>query len=160
MTGAALIDNHLINDPIFLAYGADGRTPLPGWIWDLTAQVREATMTAVSRATKTTSHIFTNYLSDDPSEARVLEQLRSIAEERQAHFFPVWLTCPEEELVRRVALPARAERQKMIDPDSLLQTLRTKGLFPAPPDALVLDTSTMPPHAAAKRVIDWAREDR
>ncbi|MEQ4204019.1 hypothetical protein [Actinopolymorpha sp. B9G3] len=37
MTGAALIDNHLINDPIFLAYGADGRTPLPEWIWDLTA---------------------------------------------------------------------------------------------------------------------------
>ncbi|MEQ7129486.1 peptidoglycan DD-metalloendopeptidase family protein [Actinopolymorpha sp. B11F2] len=71
MTGAALIDNHLINDPIFLAYGADGRTPLPEWIWDLVAQVREATMTAVSRATKTTSHIFTNYLSDDPSEGQV-----------------------------------------------------------------------------------------
>ncbi len=153
MTGAALIDNHLINDPIFTAYGADGRTPLPGRIWDQVAQVREATMAAVLRAAPTASHIFTNYLSDDPSEAHFLHQLRAVAEERQARFLPVWLTCPEEELVRRVALPARAERLKMRDPDGLRELLRTKGVLPAPADALVLDTFTMSPHEAAKRIV-------
>lgn len=47
----------------------------------------------------------------------------------------------------------------MRDPDDLLQTLHTKGLLPAPPDALVLDTSTTSPGEAARQVIDWASTD-
>src|SRR5690625_608427 len=155
LTGAALIDNHLINDPIFRAYGADGRSALPEWIWDLAAQVREATMAAVSGATANTSHIFTNYLGSDPSEGQFLQRLRAIAKERGARFVPVWLTCTDEELIRRVGTPERAQRQKLRDPDSLRHLLQTMGVFPAPPDALVLDTSTIPADAAAKQIVAW-----
>jgi hypothetical protein len=77
-----------------------------------------------------------------------------MAAERRAQFVPVWLTCPEEELVRRVALPRRQVRQKLRDPDGLRQLLHTQGSLPAPPDALVLDTSTMSPHEAAKHIIN------
>lgn len=154
MTGAALIDNHLINDPIFLAYGADGFAPLPGWVWDLVAQVRKATLAAVERGVPTTSHIFTNYLSDDPSEEQPLDQLRGIAETRGAAFVPVWLTCPTGELKRRIDLPDRRERQKMRDPDELEEIARTKGTLPPPPDALVLDTSTLAPRESAQRIVD------
>ena len=38
-TGAKLIDNHLINNPIFTVVNADGITPLPEGIW---ARVRDA----------------------------------------------------------------------------------------------------------------------
>src|SRR5690625_4329069 len=79
LTGAALIDNHLINDPIFRAYGVDGRSALPGWVWELATQVREATMTAVSGATANTSHIFTNYLGSDPRSEEHTSELQSRA---------------------------------------------------------------------------------
>lgn len=34
LTGAKLIDNHLINNPIFKTVDADGIKPLPPGIWD------------------------------------------------------------------------------------------------------------------------------
>lgn len=160
MTGAALIDNHLINDSIFKAYGADGYTPLPGWIWGLVHQVRDATMTAASRAVPTLSHIFTNYLSNDPSEERYVAQMREVATRRSAQFVPVWLTCPEDELLRRVVLPGRTMRQKMQDPDGLRRQLHSEGILPPPPDALVLDTFTMDPDEAASRIRDHAALSR
>jgi hypothetical protein len=156
MTGAALIDNHLINDPIFTAYGADGYSPLPGWIWGLVGRVHEATMEAARRAGPTTSHIFTNYLSNRPSEGQFVQELRAMAAERRAQFVPVWLTCPEEELIRRVGLPGRQAPQKMRDPDGLWQLLHAEGVLPAPPDALVLDTSTMSPRVAAQHITNRA----
>lgn len=156
MTGAALVDNHLISGPIFTAYGVDGYAPLPEWIWDLVGRVREATLEAATRAKPSTSHIFTNYLSNRPSEGQAVQELRAMAAERQVRFVPVWLTCPEEELVRRVGLAERRERRKMLDPDGLRRLLHTKGVFPAPPDALVLDTSTMSPREAAEQIINHA----
>lgn len=154
MTGAMLIDNHLINDPIFTAYGADGHSPLPEWIWKLVGRVREAAMEAALRATPTTSHVFTNYLSNRPSEERFVQDLRMMAAERRARFVPVWLTCPEEELIRRVGLPGRHARLKMRDPEGLRQLLHAEGMLPAPPDALVLDTSTISPREAANHIIN------
>nr|WP_174257355.1 AAA family ATPase [Phytoactinopolyspora alkaliphila] len=154
LTGAALIDNHLVNDPIFRAYGADGRTPLPDWVWELVERVREATMTAVTDARPEVSHIFTNYLSSEPEDEQFVQMLRDTAAGRGAQFVPVWLTCPEDELVRRVALPGRAERHKLRDADALRTILRTQGVLPAPPDALVLDTSAIPSPEAAQRIVD------
>ena len=96
MTGAALVDNHLIGGPIFTAYGVDGYAPLPEWIWDLVGRVREATLEAATRAKPSTSHIFTNYLSNRPSEGQAVQELRAMAAERQVRFVPVWLTCPRK----------------------------------------------------------------
>lgn len=156
LTGAALIDNHLINDPVLTAYGADGRTPLPDWVWELVQQIREATLTAISRAAPTVSHILTNHLGADPSDERFLRRIRGLAEQRRARFLPVWLDCPADELARRVVLPDRLERQKMRDPDDLRRLLRENGVQPAPEDALVLDTSTISATDAARRIMDWS----
>lgn len=152
LTGAMLVDNHRMNDPIFTAYGADGVTPLPDWIWELTRRVYDATLEAATRAPAAVSHIFTNHLGDNRREARYVARLRAIAEARDALFLPVWLTCPEDELLRRVSLPSRAEPRKLRDPDRLRELVRREGVLPAPPDALVLDTSTMPPEEAARRI--------
>ena len=39
-TGAKLIDNHLINNPLFTAINADGVTPLPPQIWEKVRRAR------------------------------------------------------------------------------------------------------------------------
>jgi hypothetical protein len=159
MTGAVLIDNHLINDPVLRAYGADGVAPLPDWIWELTDQIAAVTKVAVRRAPATVSHIFTNYISRD--EGTRLQPMRELAAERGAQYLPVWLTCPPAELARRVDLPDRhRERVKMRDPAALLKLVAEKGLADPPPDALVLDTSTVSAQEAAHRIVDWSQRVR
>lgn len=154
LTGAALVDNHLINDPIFRPYGADGITPLPGWLWDLVQQVRDATLTAARQAMPHVSHIFTNYLADKASEAEAVTELRDLAAHRSAQFLPVWLTCPPDELLRRVTLPDRERWHKMRDPEALQRLIEDKGMLAPPADALVLDTSTLGPDEAARKIND------
>jgi hypothetical protein len=55
-------------------------------------------MEAATRATATSSHIFTNYLSDRPSQEPFVQAPRAVAARRRAQFVAVWLTSPEEEL--------------------------------------------------------------
>lgn len=152
LTGAALIDNHLINDPIFRAYGADGSSPLPDWVWGLALQVRIATMTALAHARPQVSHVVTNYLSNKRSEQQYIDELREIAARRSARFVPVWLTCTESELLRRVSLPSRRVHHKLTDPAALRDLLDTKGVFSPPSDALVLDTTSIEPDDAAREI--------
>lgn len=158
-TGAALIDNHLINDPIFRAYGLDGVTPIPGWLWTLVEQVAEATKTAVRRAPASVSHILTNYINKAEAEdPQLLQEFRDLAADRGAQYIPVWLTCPAAELARRVDLPDRhAARVKLRDPETVVRLVNEKGLADPPPDALVLDTSTMSAQEAAERIAAWTR---
>lgn len=156
LTGAALIDNHLINDPVLRAYGADGITPLPEWIWELANQIAEITRIAVVRAPTTVSHIFTNYISNAESGLRPLQRLRDIAAERGAQYIPVWLTCPPDELARRVNLPDRhSARIKLRDPEAVVGLVNEKGVADPPPEALILDTSTMSAQEAAERIAAW-----
>lgn len=105
LSGAALMDNHLINDPIFTAFGADGQRPLPPAVWALVRQVREAVLNAVEQAPPHLSHIFTNDLADQPGEELTLNRLRALASKRGSTFIPVWLECPLPELERRMPCP-------------------------------------------------------
>ncbi|PTA69041.1 hypothetical protein [Deinococcus arcticus] len=57
-TGAALLDNHLFNDPIFRAYGADGVSPLPDELFELAEVVRQAGLAALRLAPRHLSYGF------------------------------------------------------------------------------------------------------
>src|ERR1700686_4013097 len=46
-TGARLIDNHLINNPIFTVVNADGVTPLPAKVWDSVKEIRATVYRAI-----------------------------------------------------------------------------------------------------------------
>ena len=46
-TGARLIHNHLINNPIFSVVNADGVTPLPAGVWDRVKEIREVVYQAI-----------------------------------------------------------------------------------------------------------------
>ncbi|WP_339095345.1 AAA family ATPase [Deinococcus sp. VB142] len=156
LTGAALMDNHLINDPIFTAWGADGHKPLPPEIWAFTRRVREIVLEAVAAAPAEVSHIFTNYLADLPGEAEFIDRFAALARERGARFVPVYLTCPTEELRRRMPLPERRARLKLSDPARLQATLDENGVLPVPDGMLTLDTSQMTPEQAARAILTFA----
>jgi shikimate kinase len=156
-TGAALIDNHLVNDPVFTALGANGFGTLPPIAFDLARRVQTVVHDAVLAAPDGMSHIFTKFWVDEPGDIAQEVRMRALATRRGVRFHPVWLRCNDDELHRRVELPERAARNKLRDA-SALQPLLTKRPLPTPNDALVLDTTRLRPEDAADRIVRWIDE--
>ncbi|CAM3543019.1 AAA family ATPase [Deinococcus frigens] len=155
LTGAALLDNHLTNDPVFLAAGVSSDGEVSAEVWELCFDVRGAVRAAMLHAPPTLAHILTNYLTAEECEWRNVERLRELAAKRGVPFVPVWLTCPLPELERRMLLPERAERLKLRDPLRLRELMAKAGNLPPPPDALVLDTSALTPELTARRIVGF-----
>ncbi|MCD8491927.1 MAG: hypothetical protein LRY51_08510 [Geovibrio sp.] len=60
-----LVDNHLVNNPLFSLIWQDGTTPLPPRIWDNIGKVWEAVLdTIVHISAPDTSFVLTNALTD------------------------------------------------------------------------------------------------
>jgi len=116
LTGAKLVDNHLINNPIFTAVNADGVTPLPPPIWDKVKQIRRIVYETIREyAPQNLSFIFTAELRhSNPADHVAFVELKKLADARGSIFIPIRLVCDVEELCRRVVTPERAERLKEI----------------------------------------------
>lgn len=153
-TGARLVDNHLINDPVFTALGVNGHGSLPPQALPMAGRVREIVHEAVLAAPVHVSHIFTNWLVDTPEDARAADEIRELARIRGADFYPVWLTCDAATIRDRLVLPDRAVRNKLRDP-SRVEHILAQGTLPAPHGALQLDTSVGTPQGAAAEIVAW-----
>lgn len=118
-TGARLIDNHLINNPIFKVVNADGVTPLPSAVWDKVSKIRRLVYEAIREISPTgLSFIFTLEMREsEPASHRGFLDLQELAASRGSLLVPVRLVCDVEELCRRVADPARREQLKEISPE-------------------------------------------
>lgn len=86
-TGAIVVDNHLINDPVFVPMGVhrgegiEATNELRGRVLDI---VHEAIRLAPTRF----SHVLTHWLPDKPENAELVERVRASAAARQARFVP------------------------------------------------------------------------
>jgi hypothetical protein len=118
-TGATLIDNHLINNPIFRAVNADGVTPLPFGVWDRVKEVRAAVYKTIRElAPPEMGFVFTMELRENnPEDEKAFRDLERLAAARQCRFIPIRMICGVEELCRRVADPARVAMLKTISPE-------------------------------------------
>ena len=118
-TGAKLIDNHLINNPIFRVVNADGVTPLPAGVWDRVKEVRAAVYKAIRElAPSDTGFVFTmQLLESKPQDHKAFRDLERLAAARQCRFIPIRMICGVEELCRRVADPERVAMLKEISPE-------------------------------------------
>jgi len=119
-TGAKLIDNHLINNPIFKVVNADGVTPLPAAVWEKVKDIRRTVYDAIRElSSPESSFVFTMELrQSNPGDHRAFLDLQELAAARQSLFVPVRLFCDVDELCRRVGDPGRAEMLKEICPEN------------------------------------------
>jgi len=119
-TGARLIDNQLINNPVFKVVKADGVTPLPAAVWDKVRAIRGIVYDSIRELSPPgLSFIFTLELREsDPAAHQAFRDLEELATARESLLIPIRLICDVEELCRRVSDPARAERLKDISPDN------------------------------------------
>lgn len=158
-TDARLFDNHLANNVIFSLVRADGKTPLPDAVWDMIAVIRAEAFKAMEHLTPPeTSFVLTNCLiEDDPLDRPMFEQVEALAARRGNVFVPVLLRASDAAYAARIGAPDRHERLKHTDVPSALQKRQTTELLRVGhPNRLDLDTTDLPPDAAARQIIAHA----
>ena len=158
-TQARLFDNHLANNVIFSLIRADGKTPLPEGVWDMIDIIRGQAFKAIEELTPPeTSFVLTNcLLESDPGDRAAYEKVRAVAARRGNVFLPVLLTASDAAHASRVGAAERAERLKHTDVESAARKRHTEPLLRIDhPHRLDIDTTDLPPDAAARLIIAHA----
>lgn len=116
LAGFRILDNQLINNPIFTVVGADGVTPLQDRVWDYCTKIRKVVFEALEElAEPDANFIMTNYItSGDEAD---LKQKVDFFNRRDSAYYPVFLTCDLNVHKKRVVSEDRAHRMKEIDPN-------------------------------------------
>jgi hypothetical protein len=119
MTGAKVVDNHLIDYPVFKVIGYDGTDafPFPKGAWAQIERIHRAVLAVIRDfCPPDASFVFTNVLdARDPLDWAWVRRIERLARQRGAEFFPVWLTCEAAVIRQRKNTPDRRARLKDID---------------------------------------------
>ncbi len=155
INGAVVVDNQLINLPIF--------SLLPGWpdalvtegMWREIDVVRDAVFRTIEEVTPhSVSYVLTNALEDEPGAYVLYERVKRIAASRGSLFLPVVLTCDREEQLRRITDPSRTQRLKTDNRQRAKEYLEnTTSFVPIEDSLLTIDTTTLTPERAAELVL-------
>jgi len=156
LTGAKLIDNHLINNPIFKVVDPDGIKPLPAAIWDKVKAVREIVYEAIRELSPAElSFVFTIELFErSPGDHKAFSDLEELAAARGSLFVPVRLLCDVEELCRRVADPSRVQMLKSISPEGARRkSVQETVLDSTHANVLTIDVTAKTPSESAAIIL-------
>jgi hypothetical protein len=158
-TGARVVDNQLINNPVFSVVRQDGVTPLPRAVWDRVFTIRTAVLeTIASLSPAEWSFVFTHEAYGEPYDIAVYQLTREAAAARNAAFLPVRLICDPDEIARRVMNPERRVLMKSANAAKSAARAAANATYdPGTPDVLTLNNTVLAPDAAAGAIIDAAR---
>ncbi len=161
LTGARIVDNHYINNPVFSLIEQDGVTPLPDEVWKRTMQIRDGVFeTIATLSPRDWNFVFTQVLveGDAPLAIATYYLLLDVAAQRSSLFIPVRLVCQTDELCRRVVTPKRRERMKSVDATVARRQSETLEVYrPDHPNTLTLDVTDHAPRRAAERIVQHAQ---
>jgi hypothetical protein len=151
-----LVDNHLINNPVFSVMNADGKARLPNEVWGQIFKIRTIVMDTMARLSPHhLSFVMTNFLIDEEGDKAECRKIEAVAEQRGGFYFPVILTCDVEENRRRIVSPERGPNLKSIDPNEPDRMhmgpplLRCDGH----PNRIEMDVTHVRPADAARRIL-------
>lgn len=154
--GFRLLDNHLINNPVFSVLQMDETKNLPSQVWDNTCRIWRVVFDSILELSPSEfSFVLTNHLSaSDPGDVAWYEEVKAFAEKRGSSFVPVRLHISDiEEHRRRLTAEGRAERFKITNPHAP-EKYAKGGLLDIPhPNAFTLDVTQLTPETAASAVL-------
>ena len=156
-TGAKLVDNHLINNPVFTVVNADGVTPLPAGVWDRVKEVRATVYKTIrDLAPPGMGFVFTmQLLESNPDDHTAFRDLERLAAACQCRFIPIRLICGVEELCRRVADPARRAMLKQINADVVRKKFAEDAVLNVPHENLrTLDVTKRTASGSVDAILD------
>ncbi len=154
--GFRVVDNHLINNPIFTVVRVDGKTTLPREIWKYTGDVGRAVFECIRTLSPPEfSFVLTNALyHDQPEDHAWFAEVAALAASRKALFVPVRLTISDtEEHRRRITDPTRDLRMKEIDPAGADRYAVREVLVPNHPHLLSLDVTRMTENDVTEKIL-------
>ena len=155
-----LVDNHLINNPIFNVIANDGITPLPEKVWDYTTLVRKAVLdTMVKISPPDYNFVLTNNLyEEDLTDQKIYDDIYSMAIARNATFIPIRLLISKEQNVKRITQGNRKKQLKDISPETPHYNANNHTVLnPNHPNMLELDVSDLSASQAAKQILIHTR---
>lgn len=156
-TGAKLIDNRLINNPVFSVVNTDGVTPLPATIWDRVKEIRATVYRSILELSPPDmSFVFTLELrQSNPRDHAAFQDLAQLAAKRQSRFIPMRLICGVEELCRRVTDPARVAMLKEMSPElTRKKSLEEEVLNVPHPNLRTLDVTKRTASGSIDAILD------
>ena len=156
-TGARLIHNHLINNPIFTVVGADGVTRLPAGVWDRVREIRATVYQAIRELSPPEmSFVITMELRESNAlDHLAFADLVELAIARQSRFVPIRLICGVDELCRRVADPGRVAMLKEISPElARKKSLEDEVLNVPHPNLRTLDVTKRTASGSVDAILD------
>lgn len=109
--GYKVVDNHLINNPIFSLIDWDSNKPIPENAWAAVDCVREIIFDFIAKDAHL-NFVFTNELLEIEHDRAVYHKVKTLAEQRRSLFIPVRITVSQEVHAQRIATQTRAERFK------------------------------------------------
>lgn len=152
---ARLVDNHLINNPVFGVIAADGKNKLPDAVWPLVAQVREAVLTAIEQlAPQEWDFVFTNYVAADEADECLpyFTRLEQLAKTRGGRLIVSCLTCEPTVHLSRIDSVDRAARLKATSSEWLAKEIATRPPY-IPDTATMHDTTVASPQEVARAIL-------
>jgi hypothetical protein len=149
--GYKIVDNQLINNPIFSLLDLDGITPIPEKAWASIEGIRKAILDFVSQDPKS-NYVFTNELYEVDHDRLIYNQVKGAAEKRGSLFVPVKLNVSLEERKQRITNPERLDRFKTTN---LAEIQINKELIKiAHPHLLELDVTDLSAREVAKEILN------
>jgi len=156
-TGATLVDNHLINNPVFKVVKVDGVTPLPPQVWDLVKEIRATVYEAIRELSPPErSFVFTMHLrQSNTADHAAFWDLAELATARQSRFVPIRLICGLDELCRRVTDPSRAAMLKDMSLENARKNFEHDAVLNVPhPNIRTLDVTKRTPNGSVDAILD------
>lgn len=155
INGAAVVDNQLINLPIFSLLTEWPDAEVTKGMWREIEYVRDAVFRMIEEVVpRSVSYVLTNALEDDSEALLLFERIKSMAASRGSLFLPVLLTCDVHEQLRRIPGPERTQRMKMDDPEKARSYIENTTFFvPNDENLLTMDTTVSEPHDIAESIL-------
>lgn len=151
-----VVDNHLINNPIFSLLDLDGTTPIKVDAWKAINEIRKSVLGFVCQDTQS-NYVFTNQLLEEKIDHVIYNQVKNTAEARESIFIPVKLIISDEsEHKKRISNPQRKERFK----ETTLPLDRiAKGLIQIQhPNLKYLDITHLTPAQVVKHLLEFMQK--
>jgi len=152
LTGIPLLHNHLSIDLVrpFIEFGTDE-------FWRVNGEIRQSIIAAAARSG---SNLIKTFVygkgDDDPYFAKII----AAAEDNGGEVELVLLLCDKEERRRRIGNESRVRLRKLTDPDSVDSSRYIMDQPYEGRETLVIDTTGLPPEAAAERIIEHYKLER
>ncbi len=154
-----LVDNHLINSPIFSLVRKDVNNPIPAGAWEKTRPIFDAVAdTLVNISPSEYSFVFTNALIEGlEGHLEIFHEVEAIAEKRRARFMTVRLVINDrKEHEKRITSEVRKERFKTVSKDYIERAYDNNYEVLTPPNDnnyITLDITSLSAQEAAKEIL-------